>query len=86
MKEIWYQHVIDNKDLWCHGFTLKRLQKIKDVVLSDEHILFDLLLRHSANVMSPQQMKEKDSYAYKHCVDNFACNIAIKMREQKLIN
>ncbi len=39
MKEIWFQHVVDNKNLWPHGFTLKRLEKVKAAVFADKDIV-----------------------------------------------
>ncbi len=81
MKEIWFQYIVDNKKYWANGFTLRRLEKVKDAVLSDTNIMWDLLERHNAKVTTPQQMRETFQDMYNHCVDNFSCNVANKMRE-----
>ena len=64
-KEIWFQFVCDNKKYWANGFTLKRLEKVKQYVFDDESIMWDLLVRHVDN--------------FNHCIGNFYCNIFNKM-------
>ena len=77
-KEIWFQFVCDNKKYWANGFTLKRLEKVKQYVFDDESIMWDLLVRHGKD-LTPQQMKESDVDNFNHCIGNFYCNIFNKM-------
>lgn len=85
MKNKWFNYIVENKSLWCNGFTLKRLEKVKNFVLNDVHIIFDLLERHNGNQYSPEEMKEIDIINYNHCIGNFTCNILYKMMEEKII-
>lgn len=85
MRELWFQYVIDNKDQWCNGFTTNRLLKVKDAVLGDSDIMFDLLKRHSAEDYSPAVMRAKDSFMFNHCLGNLVCNIRQKMIDEKII-
>lgn len=85
MKEKWFEYVVNNKNHWCYGFTLKRLERIKVDVLNDKNILFDLLERHSAKESSPEDMKTNDAFQYNHCIGNFSCNIFNKMIEKGVI-
>ena len=82
MREIWYQYLIDNKNHWCNGFTLKRLEKVKDFVLTDNDIMSDLLIRHGGNDICPEGMKIEDLVTFKHAIDNFSCSILYKMIEK----
>lgn len=85
MRDKWFDYVIANKKIWANGFTLKRLNNVRDAVLSDTNIMYDLLKRHSAEDMTPEQMQSHDMHLYNHCIGNFTCNILYKMIEQKLI-
>ncbi len=85
MKNIWYNYIIENKELWPPKFTLKRLERIKDKVLSDDYIMSDLLLRHGAETKTPQQMQRDDKSCFDHCIGNLVLNILWKMKEEKLI-
>jgi hypothetical protein len=85
MKDKWYNYIITNKNLWGNGWTLKRLDKVKNAVLIDEDIMFDLLQRHNGENIEPEQMKETDKSTYDHCIGNFVCNIHYKMMDLKLI-
>jgi hypothetical protein len=84
MKEQWFQYVIDNKDLWCNGFTLNRLMKVKSAVLTSDSIIADLY-RHGAHQISPAIMKGEKKQTFDHCIGNFTCNILYKMMELKII-
>ncbi len=86
MKEKWFEYVVENKRLWGNaGITLKRLEKVKDAVLSDKDIMFDLLERHSGNEKTPEEMKTTDYECYNHCIGNFVCSIIYKMMDEGLI-
>lgn len=85
MKEKWFQYIVDNKNHWCNGFTIHRLNKIKEVVLLDKDIMWDLLMRHNANVETPEQMMKSDKEKFNHCVGNLTCNIRYKMLQTGMI-
>lgn len=81
MKELWFKYVMDNKSQWCTGFTMKRLIKVKDAVLTDSHIMSDLLNRHSGSELTPAQMHAAAPETFNHCIGNFRCAIFDKMVE-----
>ena len=85
MKEKWYQYIIDNKKHWCNGLTTNRLNKIKEAVLSDKHIMWDLLMRHNANIETPEQMVQSNKENFNHCIGNFVLNIRYKMIDVGMI-
>lgn len=85
MGDEWFEYVVNNKSLWMPGFTLTRLKKVKQAVLSDRDIVFDLLMRHRGNEYTPTELKGKDKFTYEHGISNFTCNILYKMRETGLI-
>lgn len=80
MKELWFNYIVENKCYWANGFTLKRLEKVKDAVFADENIMWDLLVRHGEN-LTPDQMKTECAETFHHCIGNFYCNIFNKMVE-----
>lgn len=85
MKGKWFEYVVINKNLWGNGWTAKRLEKVKDAVLSDKNIMSDLLQRHNGDTIDAETMKMTDKAMYDHCMGNFTCNIHYKMIELKLI-
>lgn len=85
MKEKWFEYIVNNKPLWVHGFTLKRLRRVEEDVLNDGDIMFDLLSRHNGAHQTPEEMKESDIITYHHAIGNFICSILYKMIEKKLI-
>lgn len=85
MKEIWFQYIVDNKQHWCDGVTLKRLQRVKDAVLNDNDIMWDLLHRHGADKESPDEMKQVRRETFNHCIGNFSTAIMFKMMDVGII-
>ena len=81
MKDLWFDYIVANKHHWCDGFTLTRLAKVREAVLTDKNIMWDLLDRHSGDKYSPEQMQAEDKANFNHCIGNFSCSIAQKMRE-----
>jgi hypothetical protein len=81
MKEVWFNYVVENKKQWVKGFSKKRLEKIRDIILNDEHIMFDLLSRHGAKNKSPEEMKRSDLYMFTHAIGNLEAAIFDKMVE-----
>ena len=80
MKEEWYQFVIDNKQYWANGFTVKRLEKIKEKVFNHNHTMNDLLNRHGGSYLTPDEMIIKSLDQFNHCVGNFVGNISSILR------
>jgi hypothetical protein len=78
MKEKWFQYVVDNKQHWCNGFTLLRLEKAKKFVLLDKDIMWDLLDRHNGSEQTPEQMKASDIRKFNHCIITFPHPYIIK--------
>jgi len=85
MKEIWYDFVKENKEYWTNGMTLIRLEKVKNSVFADSNIMWDLMTRHGAKSMTPNEMKAFNKQLFDHCIGNFVCNIHYKMMDMKLI-
>lgn len=85
MKEVWYNYLINHSEYWGHGVTLKRLEKVKQHVFSDKPTMDDLLIRHKASEMTPEQMKEYSSDLFDHCMGNFAANVYYIMMDLKMI-
>lgn len=85
MEEKWYNYLIANKNFWPHGFTLKRLEKVKKSVFANPDIMWDLLHRHGASSSSPEEMKKSDLELFNHCIGNFACNILYQMMDDGII-
>lgn len=81
MKNVWFNHLLENPKFWPKGFTKKRLEKIKNQVLSDKDIMWDLLKRHGAQNLTPDKMKEQHNETYLHCMGNFAGNVAELLRK-----
>lgn len=57
MKEKWFNFVVSDKSLWANGWTAKRLEKVKDAVLSDKHIMSDLLDRHDGGTLDAKAIQ-----------------------------
>ena len=85
MKEKWFDYVKANKVYWTNGMTAKRLDKVRDAVFSDKHIMWDLLNRHGADKKEPEQMKSEDKAMFDHCIGNFVCDIHYKMMDLKIV-
>lgn len=83
--EIWFDFLVEHRSAWCHGFTYKRLQKVKEHVLSDKYIMEDLLIRHGGKTDLPKGMVRFAPEIFKHAIGNFSCNILYKMRELKIV-
>lgn len=78
-RELWFDFVIKNKKHWAHGFTVKRLNKVREAVLEDEYIMSDLLDRHGGEKLIPELLREKDLEIFNHAIGNFTSSILSKM-------
>lgn len=76
---------MDNKRHWPHGLTKKRLEKVKDAVLSNDIIMGDLLLRHRGNELGPEELEREDKFQFDHAIGNFACSVLYKMMDMNII-
>jgi len=85
MGEIWFDYVILHKKFWTYGWTVKRLNKVKEFILNDSDIMFDLLERHNCKNIKPELMELNDKQTFLHAIGNFVCNIHYKMMNLKII-
>jgi hypothetical protein len=85
MKNIWYQYLVDHKEWWCSGFTKKRLEKVKDAVLSNEEIMWDLMHRHEGKNMTPEQMEKNNLFMFNHGFGNLASSVFKVMHDKKMV-
>lgn len=53
------------------GVTPKRLEKVKDVVLANDFLWNDVVLRHGGEGTSPNEFYASDSYNAQHSRSNF---------------
>lgn len=79
-KEVWWNHLLDNKQFWHFGWTKRRLQKRKEDITNSRHTWSDLMDRHGGNDESPDEMKWRHENRYFHCISNFAANIGLIIR------
>lgn len=83
--EQYYQYVVDNRKLWCHGFTANRLKFIKEAVLLNNDIMWDLLDRHQCMNHSPEEMRQFDKQQFDHAIGNLSTSILYMMMDKGLI-
>jgi hypothetical protein len=54
-----------------HGITQQRLDRIKNIVWTDQQFWQDVIIRHGLDKETPKQLLERDSFTYDHCFGNF---------------
>ncbi len=81
----WFDYVVSHRKMWCHGFTLKRLERVKAHVFADKDIMWDLMERHRGKDLLPDQLKEEDTMHFNHGIGNFTCAILYKMIDLRII-
>lgn len=59
------------KNFRYRGMTDNRLKRVKSIVWKDDDFWFDIVLRHGGQIRTPQEMREKDSFVFDHCIGNF---------------
>ncbi len=69
-KTLYWNHFIENKHFWGNGFTLKRLEKIKQIVWDDSLFWDDILIRHGAQYYKPESLQKHQENMYDHCMGN----------------
>lgn len=79
MKDVWFDYIVAHKQYWANGFTVNRLNKVRGHVFADADIMWDLLDRHGARHLNPEEMQQKDMFMFSHCIGNFLANIHNKM-------
>jgi hypothetical protein len=84
-KQEYWDHFMSNKQYWGHGFTEKRLNRIKDKVFMDAPFWADILMRHGGEHLSPNQMEEDSKFNYDHCMGNMTGMLMQTFIEQKII-
>jgi len=66
-------------------FTGTHLRKIKPLMWRDHDFWYDLLVRHSGNDMTPEQMRDSMRGLYDHAHGNFWGMIIQKMVENGIV-
>jgi len=79
---IFWQYFIANKKLWPHGFTKKRLEKLKPLCWN--RVWQNALLRNAGRFL-PDEMKKTDTHLYEHCFGNIAGMLCKEMHQRILI-
>lgn len=82
MVKQWWDYLLSNKMYWHNGFTERRLSRVKEFILSDADVRWDLK-RHGEE--RPYDMKINDPFMYEHCISNFTAHIRMIMIEQKIL-
>lgn len=77
--EEYFDYVVKNKKGWCHGFTLKKLEAVKEDVFTNHDIMWDLLDRHRFMDGSPEQQRIADIRGFEHGIGNFTTSILYTM-------
>lgn len=80
-KNEYWNHFLELKTYWPHGFTLKRLEKIKDIVFKDIDFWDDIILRHGAYDTKPLDLNQ---HTYQHLFGNFAGMLGEILHKNKI--
>ncbi len=83
--EEYFAWVVNNKKHWCHGFTLKRLEAVKQHVFSNDDIMWDLFERHRFIDFTPEEAKQNDLESFWHGIGNFTSSILYTMMDKGII-
>lgn len=81
----YYKYIIDNRKLWCNGFTPNRLKFVESAVIADNDIMWDLLDRHQGKEFTPEEMKARDRAQFDHAIGNLSTSILYKMMDTNVI-
>ena len=81
----YYDHLIASWKYWCHGFTLARLKRVRQRVVTDTDVLTDILFRHSGRDRDPEQMQVESPETYDHCMGNLAGMTLQTMKTEKVL-
>ncbi len=84
-KNEYWNYFLTQKSFWGYGVTLKRLEKVKLVLWSDDNFWGDILFRHNGGMETPEEMKNRDTSIYNHCIGNMASMVNQAMRTHKII-
>lgn len=68
-----------------HGITGAKLRRIKFAIWYDEFFWSDVILRHGAQDISPERLREARPEVYDHCLGNFWGMIVQTMIERGMI-
>lgn len=85
MKAAWWNHFIEQKKFWPHGFTIKRLEKIKPQIWEDSLFWADILMRHGGGSSLPRELERQAPEAYLHLMGNMAGMILQTLVENGII-
>lgn len=85
MKAAWWNHFIEQKKFWPHGFTIKRLEKTKPQIWEDSLFWADILMRHGGGSSLPRELERQAPEAYLHLMGNMAGMILQTLVENGII-
>ena len=70
--EWWFNFLIKNKKYQCVGMTVKRLEKVKDVIIMDERLRDDMNRHRSMSKWNPGMAEmNMDKAVFDHWIGNF---------------
>lgn len=81
----YWKHFVSQKQYHYNGMTIKRLKKVLPFVLVTSFFWDDVLMRHSGDSMTPEEMKTNSQQNYEHCMGNMASMVFQIMVDQKII-
>lgn len=84
VKDTYWEHYLCLTKYWGHGFTTRRLQKIRPYIMADKSFWLDVF-RHVQNNETPEEMKERDIDVYRHCFGNISGMLMQTFVEKKII-
>ena len=82
---LYWDYFCENKKYWGHGFTKKRLNKIRGNILCHGDLWNDVLDRHRGIDFSPNALRKLDKYTYDHCMSNMTGFIMKEFINLKII-
>lgn len=85
MKAAWWNHFIEQKKFWPHGFTIRRLEKIKPQIWEDSLFWADILTRYGGGSSLPRELEQQAPGAYLHLMGNMAGMILQTLVEERVI-
>ena len=74
----WFNYIKSNKEYWRPGWKISYLNRVEKTIYLDREITFDLL-RHGAEKVMPEDMKDQDETLFDHCIANFGSMIHRKI-------
>ena len=81
----YWRHFVSQKQFHTHGMTTKRLERVLPFVLVSKNFWEDVLMRHSGDGITPEEMQAHSQQNYEHCMGNMNGMTMQIMIEQRII-